>query len=174
MVGFDRHKIFYIALVLSFSCAPEEKQEDVRTETGKVAWEAKELPFTLMVSPDSKDLLTARWNSAFGRLEMDIPPSREVFVLQSDYGVEDKITDLDLDVFEIIYLIKTDSLLVYESTIPAGNVSYWHFFRTFSIDGKPFYAENNPLVECTKNDVMLMSEIFSEIRPSEKNFVKTQ
>ena len=173
MVKFDQYIIALAFLILS-SCAPQSDKEEDEKEPTKTLWRAKELPFTLSVSPESKKLISAHWNAAFGRLEMEIPPSREVFVLQADYGVEDKIADLNLDVFQIHYLVKTDSLLIYESTIPSGNVSYWHFFRSFSIDGKDYYAENNPLVECTKNDVMLMSEIFRKIRPVEENFAKTQ
>lgn len=174
MVKFDRYIIIYLAFTLLASCTSEKVSDEGKKESVKVSWKAKELPFSLLVSPDTKELLSANWNSAFGRLEMEIPPSREVFVLQAEYGVEDKMADLNLDVFEIHYLVKTDSLLIYESTIPSGNVSYWHFFRSFSINDKHYYAENNPLIECTKNDVMLMSDIFGAIRPEQKNFANTQ
>jgi hypothetical protein len=134
----------------------------------KRLWEPKALPFALQVDSTYAQKMEERWNSSFGRLEIEISPQREVFVLQSDYDVSKKLADLDLEIFENEFLIRSDTLLIYESRIPEGSSSYWHFFRTFEVNGESYYVENNPLIACTKSDVELMSEIFSIVKPSKE------
>jgi hypothetical protein len=164
-----RRYFIWLAIVIC-ACAAEEQRMVTpklpveRTSRAIVRLDEQGMPITLEVDSEVLPHLSFQWNADFGRMEVDLPLNNQVFILQDDLDCTAKREELETGIFEISYLINTDSLLVYESRIPEGNVSYWHFFRVFELEGIRYYAENNPLIECSKNDVKLMSEIFSHIR----------
>jgi len=161
--------------VLWMACSQEPPKAEVEAkDIDAVKWNSERLPIALNVSQEIKEKLSERWNPALGRLELKIEPNLEIFVVQSEYPVDAKLQDPALEIFEIDFWQKTDSLLVFGSRIPESEAVYWQFFRTFEIDGVPYYAENNPLIEYQREDVELMSEIFADIRPLNSSLAENQ
>lgn len=175
MLSAIRYVARLIPILLMASCSIDgDRHHESDTGHDMPVWESARLPIELSIDSSMKHSIREEWNASFGRLEIEIAPDLEIFVVQADYPTSAKLEDPSLGVFEIEFLNKSDSLLVYGSRIPGSDIEYWHFFRTFELNGKRYYAENNPLIEYSKHDVEVMSRIFADIRPSNSSLAGNQ
>lgn len=159
---------------LAWSCTPDQlspaetgAQKPTREAFRELDLSAGGLPLALRVPAASKPEISANWNASFGRMELTNPQGMSMFVTQDTLSCKSKKTDIEDGIFKIEYIVESDSLLYYKTTLPDGDSPYWHFFASFEIDGRSYNFENNPLVEFTEKEVKYMTEIAANIcKPS--------
>lgn len=109
--------------------------------------------------------MDAKWNSAFGRMELTDRRDMSIFIVEDTLSVGTKKAEIEGGIFTISYLIENDSLIFYKSTLPDGSTPYWHFFASFPVGDSHYVFENNPLVECTEGQIRAMTDLVERVRP---------
>lgn len=115
------------------------------------------LPLALKVPSGSTFTLDTKWNAAFGRMELSDSYGLNIFVTKDTLSCAAKKEEIEGGIFNISYIIDNDSLIFYKSTLPDGSTPYWHFFASFPLGDSHYVFENNPLVECTENQIEAMT-----------------
>jgi|SRR5690554_4201879 len=159
------------SLVFLFSgCVPGENSppavsQDVeeRVEYLKYDLSSGGLPLALLVEPGETPSLTATWNSAFGRMEVSDKRDMSIFISEDTLSCKTKMEEIESGIFQVSYIINTDSLIFYKTTLPDGHTPYWHFFASFPINGVNYVFENNPIIECTEKQIEAMTKIVGHI-----------
>ncbi len=161
-----------IFVLLIFSSACSTNDNDLPEKAGKnqepefVLVDLSEgggLPLVLKLDPGSSIEMDARWNSAFGRMELSNAHGVSIFVFEDTLSCASKKEEIEGGIFDISYIIETDTLIFYKSTLPDGSTPYWHFFASFPIGNSHYVFENNPLVECTEHQIKAMTALVGKI-----------
>ena len=121
------------------------------------------LPLALLVEPGASSDLKATWNSAFGRMEVSNKDDMSIFISQDTLSCKSKMEEIESGIFEVSYIVNTDSLIFYKTNLPDGHTPYWHFFASFPINGVHYVFENNPIIECTEKQIEAMTKIIGHI-----------
>lgn len=163
------YSIFSLVFLIS-GCTPGENSpppgsDDVekKTEYQKYDLSSGGLPLALLTEPDESPDLTATWNAAFGRMEVFDKDDMSIFISQDTLSCKSKMEEIESGIFEVSYIVNTDSLIFYKTNLPDGHTPYWHFFASFAIDGVHYVFENNPIIECTEKQIEVMTEIVGQI-----------
>jgi len=160
-----RFTLFIAATSLLLSCTQEETHPKP-TEWQEVAIGAKVLPLVILV-PEGQDLeLHSRWNETFGRLELTGAGNDEIFIKESEITCADKKRELNSSIFELSFLEDSDSLLIYQTSVPGGEESYWNVFAVVKGDSISYTAEQNPLIAYNREDILRLSSIIKRIKPN--------
>jgi len=122
------------------------------------------LPLAILAEDLQPNDLHAKWNEAFGRMELTKDNSLNIFISQDTLSCMAKKQDIESGIFEISYIEDTDSLIFYKTTLPDGSAPYWHFFASFELNKVNYNFENDPLVECTERQIKLMTELIRNVR----------
>lgn len=151
----------FALIFLSTSCStsdnvPPENTLQEQRESEIVDLSAGGLPLALRVSAQSSVKIDSKWNSAFGRMELSGLHGLNVFVIEDTLSCASKKEEIEGGVFDISYIIETESLIFYKSTLPDGSTPYWHFYASFPLGDSHYVFENNPLVECTELQIEAM------------------
>lgn len=158
-----RFTIFIAATSLLLSCSQEETHPKP-TEWQEVAIGANVLPLVLRVPENEDPNIHPRWNETFGRLELSGQKNDEIFIRESLTTCADKKKELNAGIFEVRFLEESDSLLVYETSVPGGEESYWNIFATIYSDNIAFTAEQNPLIAYNRDDIERMVSVIKRIK----------
>lgn len=129
------------------------------------------MPLVAMVEHKDNYQINAKWNETFGRLELSDAYGLDLFVKQDTLSCAAKIVEIEASIFMIEYFVKTDTLICYAASLPDGAAKYSHIYGSFNINGQPYTFENNPLVECSKNDIEHMTNVITNmqaVNPSER------
>lgn len=163
------YSIFILMLLVS-GCIPGENSpppgsEDIeeKVEYQKHDLSSGGLPLALLVEPGVSSDLVATWNPIFGRMEVSDKEDMSIFILQDTLSCKSKMEEIESGIFEVTYIVNTDSLIFYKTNLPDGHTPYWHFFASFQIDGVHYVFENNPIIECTEKQIEAMTEIVGHI-----------
>lgn len=147
---------------LLFSCAEDEVLPK-QTEWQEVTIGANVLPLYLRIPVGEDPGVNPRWNETFGRLELIGKNNEEIFIRESTTTCSDKKKDLATSIFEVIFLEESDSLLIYRTSVPGGEESYWNIFASFTDGENSYVAEQNPLIAYDKEEILRMSDIIKHI-----------
>src|SRR5690606_35596906 len=123
------------------------------------------LPLGIKMDPGVTLEMDARWNPAFGRMELQDDRGMSIFIVEDTVSCATKKAEIEGGIFTISYLIENDSLIFYKSTLPDGSTPYWHFFASFTVGNSHYTFENNPLVECTEGQIRAMTDLVGRIDP---------
>ena len=157
-------------IFLIWGCTPTENSppSDSDGMGGKMVYQKYDLssgglPLALLVKPDESFDLIATWNAAFGRMEVSDKNDMSVFISQDTLSCKSKMEEIESGIFEVTYIVNTDSLIFYKTNLPDGHTPYWHFFASFPIDGVHYVFENNPIIECNEKQIEVMTKIVGHI-----------
>lgn len=114
------------------------------------------MPLALKVNAKSTVKIDCKWNAAFGRMELSDAQGLNIFVFEDTLSCASKKEEIEGGVFEISYIIDTEKLIFYKSTLPDGSTPYWHFYASFPLGDSHYVFENNPLVESTEGQIEAM------------------
>ena len=142
---------------------PALEDMDGKVEYQKYDLSSGGLPLALLVEPGEMPSLTATWNAAFGRMEVSNKRDMSIFISQDTLSCKSKMEEIESGIFQVSYIVNTDSLIFYKTNLPDGHTPYWHFFASFSINGVHYVFENNPIIECTEKQIEAMTQIVSHI-----------
>lgn len=157
--------ILIIATSLLYACTQEQKKIE-EPKWQEVAIGAKVLPLAILV-PNGQDFeLHSRWNETFGRLELIGQDNDEIFIRESEITCEDKKRELNSSIFQVSYLEASDSILIYQTSVPGGEESYWNVFAVLHDDSTSYTAEQNPLIAYDREDITRLSSIIKRIKPN--------
>jgi hypothetical protein len=121
------------------------------------------MPLVAMVAHKDEYKMDIRWNETFGRLELRDDFGLDIFVKQDTLSCTSKKEEIEASIFNIEYSVFTDTLICYSASLPDGAAKYRHIFASFNIGGTPYTFENNPLVECSLEDIDHMTEIITQM-----------
>jgi len=158
-----RFIVILAATSLLFSCAQEETHPKP-VEWQEVAIGANVLPLFLRV-PEYESLeVHSRWNETFGRLEIIGQKNDEIFVKESDITCADKIKELNSGIFNVNFLEKSDSILIYTTSVPGSAELYWNVFASIKGKSATYSAEQNPLIAYKREDITRIITIIKRIK----------
>jgi hypothetical protein len=160
-----RLTLLIAATSLLLSCAREETHPKP-AEWQEVAIGANVLPLVLLVPDGQDNHLHSRWNETFGRLELIGDENDEIFIKESEITCEDKKRELNSSIFQVSYLEESDSILIYQTSVPGGEESYWNVFAVLRNDSTSYTAEQNPLIAYDREDIARLSSIIKRIKPN--------
>ena len=124
------------------------------------------LPLALELGQVDEKNISAQWNDAFGRMEITDSDDMSIFVIEDTLSCLSKKEEIEGGIFEVSYLIDTDSLIYYKTVLPDGSTPYWHFFASFKVGDAHYVFENNPLIEVTENQIETMTKLVANIHPA--------
>ncbi len=124
------------------------------------------LPLALEVGQGEEKNISASWNEVFGRMEITDSDDMSIFVIEDTLSCLSKKEEIEGGVFEVSYLVDTDSLIYYKTMLPDGSASYWHFFASFMVGDAHYVFENNPLIEVTEYQIERMTKLVGNIHPA--------
>lgn len=160
----------FLVLILCTGCSVSDNEPPEKAVAAEAAPQFEivdlsrgGLPLALKTEPGVTVELDARWNPAFGRMELSNAHDMSIFIVEDTLSVASKKADIEGEIFTISYLIETDSLILYKSTLPDGSTPYWHFFASFPVGNAHYIFENNPLIECTEGQIRAMTDLVGRI-----------
>jgi len=166
---YNLYSLFGLIFLIS-GCAPSEDLppaglEDIseKIELQKFDLSSGGLPLAVLFEPGESPDLKAIWNPTFGRMEVSDTNDMSVFISQDTLSCKAKMEEIESGIFEVSYIVKTDTLIFYKTNLPDGHTPYWHFFASFPIDGVHYVFENNPIIECTEKQIERMTEMVGHI-----------
>jgi len=124
------------------------------------------LPLALEIEQGEEKNISANWNEVFGRMEITDSDDISIFVVEDTLSCLSKKEEIEGGVFEVSYLVDTDSLIYYKTMLPDGSTPYWHFFASFMVGDAHYVFENNPLIEVTENQIERMTNVVGNIHPA--------
>lgn len=163
--------MFFISVLyaLAVSCTPHEEEihEEIEAEpTFKtIDLSSGGLPLEAEIPAESKTKFEPEWNETFGRMEVSNDLGIEVFITQDKMTCAEKKQEIESGVFEIIYVVETDSLISYKAQLPSGNSEYWHVYACYELAGEPYCFESNPLIEYNKSQAAFMVDFIGYVKP---------
>lgn len=157
-------------ILLATSCSTSDNvppgegdQVNLQTQSELVDLSDGGLPLALKVNGQGSVKIVSKWNSAFGRMELSDSHGLNIFVFEDTVSCASKREEIEGGVFEISYIIDTETLIFYKSTLPDGSTPYWHFYASFPLGDSHYVFENNPLVECTEGQIEAMIGLVRKI-----------
>lgn len=123
------------------------------------------LPLIANIPAESKTRFDPRWNETFGRMEVSNDLGIEIFITQDKMTCAEKKQEIESGVFEIIYVVETDSLISYKAQLPGGNSEYWQVYACYELAGEPYCFESNPLIEYNKSQAAFMADFIGYLKP---------
>lgn len=127
------------------------------------------LPLALAVDQGEDIDFSAEWNATFGRMEITDSDDLSIYVFQDTLSCDAKKEEIENGVFDVSYLIDSDSLIFYKTMLPDGSTPYWHFFASFLVGDVHYVFQNNPLIEVSEYQAKRMTEIVGKIHPARRN-----
>lgn len=122
------------------------------------------MPLVAMIEHKDNYQIDIRWNDTFGRLELRDAFGLDLFIKQDTLSCAAKKEEIEASIFNIEYAVFTDTLICYSASLPNGEAKYRNIFASFNIAGTPYTFENNPLVECSMNDINHMTEVITQMQ----------
>lgn len=144
--------------------APAVEPTLSKVETVAIPMNDFGLPLAIEVPLSRKKDFKKSWNENFGRLEVSASGGVDFFISESDLTLSQKKFEIESNIFIIEYIVEEPDLLIYEARLPDGSISYFNFFSIYSVAGIQYTAENNPLAEFTKEEILNMVELIKTIR----------
>lgn len=156
--------IILIAMTsLLFSCKQEEPLPKA-PEWQEVDIGANVLPLHLRIPEGEEIHMHSHWNETFGRLELSGKENDEIFIQESQTTCADKKKELAGSIFEVSFLEDSDSLLIYRTSVPGSEESYWNIFALLTDKHANYIAEQNPLIAYDQEEILRISDIIKRIK----------
>jgi hypothetical protein len=169
-----RKVLLFCALTGSLSCSVQQKdivEEQIEIPKPTVEhlvydFSAQGLPLFIEAPGGVIDSLQVQWQPSFGRLEIQSKSGVHLFIQKDTLSCPGKKLELENGVLVNDFIEKNDSLLIYKTTTPEGQLAYYHFFASFPIDSVNYTFQNNPLVEYSEADIRRMTRLVKKIEGS--------
>jgi hypothetical protein len=169
-----RRVLLFCVLIGSISCSiredekPEDKINKPKPELEQSHYDFGDhgLPLSIEARQGFIDSFQVQWKPAFGRLEIQSKNGAHFFIQKDTLSCPAKELALKADVLRNEIIESNDSLFIYRTTAPEGQLAYHHFFASFSIDSVNYTFQNNPLVEYSEADIRQMTRLVKKIEGS--------
>ncbi len=165
--------IYVLTIIILASCSdPVDSEMAVSAnahEPAFIAWHDMSetgLPITVLNDDPSIAPLQSVWNATFGRVELSNGDGLSMYITRDTTTCAARKQELAEGVFETTYVVETDTLIFYESGLPGGSNSYFHFFASFELKNERYTFENNPLIEFSEAEIRQMVYLVQKAKVS--------
>jgi hypothetical protein len=121
-----------------------------------------DLNIKLMLEDSLRGHSNIVWNPNFGRLEVSAGNGIDFFIIEDGLSIPEKRDELKRGIFTCNLFVENENELLYTLSLPDGTFTYYHYFAHFSIDGRNYAFESNPLVELSQIQVERIRSIMLE------------